>query len=184
MTASGDEQLLIASLERVPGATRDQLEQLLGTSSAGSLLTDLEKRGIVQRRWFQVRRVERMDGPLIALNGESISREDASRIAASVRKRYGSPAMAEVFSLGPLRRPCQIDHEIGVTDVFLWYRRNRADWRWVGESPKRGERIPDATAVSRLGEVVAIDFAGEYRSAKIRALATDYAFQGSALELW
>jgi hypothetical protein len=177
---------LLDGLGKVPGMTLDQAARFLGTGeeAAARVLRKFIRQGVVQRRRFQLRRVDVEPGPLFTSRGVGASHVQASEIASLIRDRYGEASSESVYSLGPFRRPHQVDHEISVTAVYLWYRSNRPEWTWLAESPRRGARVPDATVVSPEGEQVAIDFAGEYRGGKIADISFFYASRGAAFELW
>lgn len=176
---------LLNALSQVPGMTLDQAASLLKTTPprARKLLRALKRTGVVHEARLQVRRVTLL-GPLYVSSGLPLTKQEAAELAGLLRSRYGAVTIQSVYSVGRFRRPLQVDHELGVAAVFLWYRAHRPTWTWIGESPLRGARVPDATAFGLEREAIAIDFAGEYRAPKLEAIASYYARRGTIFELW
>ena len=171
---------IVAALQSVPAMTHNQLQRWLPHDfDMDAVLAQLIRRGLIRAAQFMVRTVDISDGPLAVFPGADRA-NDAKALAGRVRKRYGLPRKTVVYSLGELRRPLQIDHEIGVAEVYLWYAANRPEWSWTPETPRRGALVPDATVIAPDGRRIAIDFIAEYRRPKLESIAAS----GVDYELW
>lgn len=178
------EERILEALTHVPGATVDQVRRIVTDEEVPRILGSLVQKRIVDRRRFQVRRVNVDEGPLIELVDKPLDAQAAGALAHLIRHRYGRAEIDDVYSLGPFRRPLQVDHELGVTEVYIWYRINHPSWPWRPENPRRGAHVPDGIVTRPDGAEIAIDFAGEYRAPKLLRLSQTYASSRMSLELW
>ena len=80
---------------------------------------------------------------------------------------------------GKLRQPWQLQHDLGVTSIYLLMRRTDATAaeRWVSEDlfrretrgRRRGEKIADAYLVNAQGQIIrAVELVGDYPTARLR----------------
>jgi len=174
-----------SELEELPGVTLAQAQALLNLSEPETLrlLRKLEREGRLTRERFSVRSVPELSGPLwSSASGEVFN---ATRLESRIRGRYGEPQHVWAWSLHGVKRPLQIDHEIALSSVRVWYAKNRPDFRWVGERPRRGGLVPDATVIGPHGPVT-VELVGQYRSPALREIFTHYQEEAQKvpLELW
>ncbi len=169
---------LALTLALIPGITPRQAEVLLRARGL-SALKELHRLGIVQRSRFAIRIVP-ITGPLY--DSARSTNPSLEEIASIVRSR-GSQLVEDVYSLGAIRRPAQVSHDIGgVTECFLAMR-DRFDW--IPERQCReGIRVPDFTLRSDAGETFGDFLSHAYRVSMIRSIVEDYARMGRPLVLF
>lgn len=163
--------------------TLGQIEALIGRDVVSSALRTLDRRGLLTVTTFDVGTIARVEvEPLFSTaSGKIVTATD---IAKQTRDRYGSSQVrTDVFSVGEVGKPGQLQHELGLASVYVTLRRRRPDW--TIEIPRRGQSVLDfdLVAMAPSGLRVGIEYAGEYRSERIRELLSTH-LDGMHLELY
>lgn len=177
---------ILEHLENIPGLTAELaflLSVYPSVAAAGRGLRRLERARMVHGADYIVRSVQ-IAGPL---HREPEDGEvNANELERTIRNRYGAPKSERVFSLGAFRRPSQVDHELGVARAYVWFQEHRAPhgWRWIAERPRRGGLVADAFFQNPEGELIAMDFCGEYRANKVSRISSFWSARGTPLELF
>lgn len=85
----------------------------------------------------------------------------------------------------------QVSHDLGVTEVWLWFYCNRPDLAavWRGEDMLQeiepGQSVPDAVLVNDDEQPIAlIEFGGDYGPERISAFHDDAAVRGLPYQIW
>jgi hypothetical protein len=92
---------------------------------------------------------------------------------------------------GQLRQPLQLEHDLGLTDVFVGRSRDDAA-QWLSEDafravfrPTTREKIPDAVLVNGDGRVeTVIEFGGRYSHRRLRSFHRYWSGKRVAYEIW
>jgi len=130
---------------------------------------------------------------------------DTAEVSRALRKRWKEPARdVEIFlatpratavmgggALGSVRNLCQTTHDLHVSQVFLFYRKNRPDLAtlWVGEDSviplNEHEKRPDAVLLNETKEILrVVEFGGAYKADRVQAVH-DFCWQRNLpYELW
>ena len=172
--AASTESAALALLEvlskKVPGATLDQVVRLVGDRRLAVLsLGWLAKRRLIGSAEFVVRRTDLSGGPVFDSRRETLTLKRARKLEREMKARVSPPRTERVWFAGArFRRPSQVSHEIGVTEMYLDCRERFPEAHFVGERelPQRGAAVPDGKIVFDDGSSVALDFA-PYRAHKL-----------------
>lgn len=126
-------------------------------------------------------------------------------ISRTLQRRWKVPARkVEVFvasqkaatvlggaSLGLVKHLCQATHDLHVSEVFLFYRKNRPEFAdsWVGEdcmiSECHAAKRPDAFLRSEDRTVLrVVEFGGAYKPERVKALHEHCLNQNHPYEIW
>ena len=96
-----------------------------------------------------------------------------------------------VHCRGHLKNPIQAGHDLGLSEVYLWYRQNRMEAipHWRGEeviaSERRGEKLPDAVLIDEQNRTRrVIEFGGFYDRERLEAFHQDCHARGLPYEIW
>jgi hypothetical protein len=188
MLTESDLELLETLAKRVPAMVFSQVAELYGDAGEAKRgLARLKRAGLIESAVFTVRLLH-VHEPVFRLPDDGVPRSFYP-IERKLRGRWKEPARSErVYSVGELRRPLHVDHELAVASVYLALRSRGA---WLGERqiyPRRGAgvRVPDGVLIDAAGNRTAIDFASSYSCAKVREIVEYYQTNPAyaALELW
>ena len=163
------------------GVSRREIRRSLQTRSLARYLVSRARRLELNAPVYQSQ-----DGkPLAAgaLEGRLRRRFEGARVQVSL-----------AYSARQSIDPAKYEHELHVTEVFLWCHQHRADLLWLPESVLRAQCgaqredgvIPDGALVHpQTGEIVTlIDYVSAYRSPRLKALLGFATERGLAIEFW
>lgn len=170
----------------------------------------LKKERLVSRR-RQAVIAYRLTGPL-ATSEQTTGRENFSHIAWLLEKRWAQAprrvatvvwATRRAVELvggicGRLRQPLQLQHDLGVSEVYaIWQRKaigsaSEANETWVGEDAYHtywqraaSSKVPDAVLIGSDGQIKrVIEFGGRYSKERLRSFVRYWKKQHTAYEIW
>jgi hypothetical protein len=116
-------------------------------------------------------------------------KEPARRVTVWHATRYAAQQFGG-RGRGRLKLPDQATHDLGVSQVYLYYLTHDAKRAvsWIGEDllpSRRGEKHPDAIIQDEpSGTKLVIEFGGQYPAERVAAFHEDCEAKGLCYELW
>jgi hypothetical protein len=179
-----------------PGSEGSQRE-------VGRRLSRLVAAGLISVYLVHARLLEPRTGP-VGRWAPGEPAPDFDRYSYALQSRWSmAPRTTRVFIAGPklgalwgvsagrLRKPLQIDHDLALSEAYLWFLRDAPELaaRWVIEDrlPKvRSERNPDALVFDPSGErpVLAVESGGAYPAERVASFHAHCERLGLPYELW
>ena len=178
-------------------------------SAAKKRLVITEKAGLIERYPAIIHPPLSVDRPVVSWKLDHLIPVDLESISHKLRSRWttkslrtsvyiASPKAAVMFGRDyhPLPRASELNHDLHLSEIFLWYRKNRPQLaqNWVGEDaikqvlpkPSNGQAIPDALILdSHFNPVQGVEAGGQYsprRIAKLFAHIKQQRYQ--TFEIW
>lgn len=197
-------------------ATQDQLirgleqSRRISARATLALLRRLKRRGLVCSQLLPIALPELSDPVASWRLGQPAP--DFNAVAWAVAKRLAAarPQRQQVYWASPLatrrvggvggrlRSPLQIEHDLGVTELF--FARQRSDIttaaRWLGEDayarlrrPGRGQKKPDAVLLAANGDLdgrieIVLDYLSLYPPARLRSFHRYWSARNTRYEWW
>ncbi len=197
-------QLRVATMRQLTTALASQLA--VTAPRAKSCLLRLSRSGQLGRKTLPVA-IPKLTGPLVAWSPgqsapdfEAIAWAARKRLAVAVQRRevvmWASDwATRRVGGIGgPLRKPLQVEHDLGVAAIF--FARSSSAFNtfdsWLGEDqyarlrrPVRGQKRPDAVLVDKAGHLtLVLDYLSLYPPAHLRSFHHYWADRNTRYEWW
>jgi hypothetical protein len=174
-------------------------------ANARRRLKSLERAGLISRITVSARTLPEVHTPVITWSpGEHDP--DFGKAAYRLKQRWKGHAVrptsvciatdraAQLFgatSRGRLKAPVQATHDLGVSAVWLLFKRESPEWAgaWRGEDSlahtRQGQKLPDAFLVNRGGDVTGvIEFGGSYDAERVRDFHDDCVARQLPYQIW